>query len=212
MAPFPSLWPRLALNHRARIHCYALFLHLITLPIKRKHEILSLYRSSADEDNLLKGINEYRASLNLTALVKNENADCFADEMADQFNDQKCSNTTGSNTVPGMEPDFENYPKLLSKCHLNISDTKDGMILPACVPDLVTTQLLSNYTQSQYSQYLNDSKYTGVGFGTEDDWMVVVLTTSTPGGSFATYNAATLVSKTSLIYYLLFLLVNFFVL
>lgn len=172
---------------------------------------MSLYHSSADEeDSLLNSLNEYRATLNLTALVKNKNAECFAEEMADQFNDQKCTNTTGSNTVPGTEPTFENYPKLLSKCHLNISDTRDGMILPACVPNLAATQLLSNFTQSQYSQYLNDSKYTGIGFGNEEDWMVVVLTTGAPGGSFATYNAASLVSKTSLIYYLMYLMVIFF--
>ena len=183
------------------------------MPTKKKHEILSfcLYHSSADEeDSLLKGINDYRATLNLTALVKNENAECFAEEMADQFDDQQCTNTTGANTVPGTEPTFDTYPKLLAKCHLNISDTREGMIMPACVPNLVASQLLSNFTQSQYSEYLNDTKYTGIGIGTEDNWMVVVLTTSTPGGSFATYNAASLVSKTSLIYHLLFLLMSFF--
>lgn len=56
--------------------------------------------------------------------------------------------------------------------------------MPSCVPNLERTLLLTNYTQSQYSRFLNDSKFTGVGFGTEDNWMVVVLTTNTPGGSF----------------------------
>lgn len=167
--------------------------------------------SSADEeDNLLKGINDYRTSLNLSTLVKNENAECFAEEMADQFKGQVCTNTTGANTVPGTEPLFDKYPKLLSKCHLNISDTRDGMVMPACVPNLVASQLLSNFTQSQYSEYLNDTKYTGIGIGNEDDWMVVVLTTSTPGGSFSTYNAGCLVSRNSLLYFLQLLLMCFF--
>ncbi|CAM8993271.1 unnamed protein product [Rhodiola kirilowii] len=137
-----------------------------------------------EEDTLIQGINTYRGSLNLTALTSNKNAECFAEEIAKQFENQLCTNTTGSNTVEGNEPNFTNYPNLLTKCHLNLTNTRDGAILPACVPNLDRTLLLSNYTQSQYSRYLNDSKYTGVGLGTEDNWMVVVLTTSTPGGSF----------------------------
>lgn len=104
--------------------------------------------------------------------------------MADQFKNQPCTNTTGANTVPGTEPQFANYPNLLAKCHLNVSNTRDGVILPACVPNLVPSLVLSNFTKSQYSDYLNDTKYTGVGIGSEDDWIVVVLSTKTPEGSF----------------------------
>ncbi|CAI8587258.1 unnamed protein product [Vicia faba] len=155
-----------------------------------------------EEDVLFQGVNKYRASLNLTSLTKNDNANCFAEEFADQFKSQPCTNTTGANTVPGTEPNFSNYPDLLTKCHLNISDTRDGSIMPACVPGLVPSIVLSNFTQSLYSQSLNDSKYTGIGIGSEDNWIVIVLTTNTPGGTFApeTSNGANFISKIGLVF------------
>uniref|UniRef100_A0A5B7A0B1 Uncharacterized GPI-anchored protein At5g19230-like domain-containing protein n=1 Tax=Davidia involucrata TaxID=16924 RepID=A0A5B7A0B1_DAVIN len=104
--------------------------------------------------------------------------------MTDQFKNQPCTNTTGSNTVPGTEPQFSNYPSLLAKCHLNVTSTRDGAILPACIPNLVLYLVLSNFTQYQYFDYLNDTKFTGAGIGYEDNWIVVALTMSTPGGSF----------------------------
>ncbi|OMP09083.1 hypothetical protein COLO4_05828 [Corchorus olitorius] len=163
-----------------------------------------------EEDNLLKGINDYRASLNLTTLTKNDNAECLADELADQFKNQPCTNSTGANTVPGTEPQFANYPNLLAKCHLNVSNTRDGAVMPACVPNLVPNLVLSNFTESQYSLNLNDTKYTGVGIGSDGNWIVVVLTTSAPEGSFVpatnSPNAASLVSKIGLIYHMLLLL------
>lgn len=164
---------------------------------------------TADEDdNLLKGINNYRVSLNLTALIKNDNAECLADELANQLKDQPCTNTTGSNTVPGTEPQFSDYPNLLTKCHLNVSNTRDGVIMPACVPNLDPSLVLSNFTKSQYSDSLNDTSYTGAGVGSEDNWIVVILTTNTPAGSFAPNNAANLVSRIGFIYHLLFLLMG----
>ncbi|KAK9288361.1 hypothetical protein L1049_016814 [Liquidambar formosana] len=165
-----------------------------------------------EKDNLLQGINSYRASLNLTALTKNENAGCLADEIAGQFKSQPCTNTTGSNTVPGTEPQFSDYPDLLAKCHLNISDTRDGVIMPACVPNLVPSLVLTNFTKSLYSDNLNDTTYTGAGIGAEGNWIVVVLSTNTPGGSFAPYNAASLVSAVGLIHWLFLLMVSFFLL
>lgn len=153
-----------------------------------------------EEDNLLRGINSYRASLNLTALRENDKAKCLADEMADQFKDQPCTNTTGANTVPGTEPQFSDYPKLLSKCDLNATTTRDGMIMPACIPNLVSDLVLSNYTKSQYSNYLNDTKFSGVGIGSDDNWVVVVLTTNNPEGSFTPdTSSANLISGLGLI-------------
>lgn len=174
-----------------------------------------------EEDTLLQQINSYRATLNLTALKENDNAECLADGVADQFKNQPCTNSTGANTVPGNEPQFSNYPTVLSKCHLNVSVIRDGAILPACVSNLVPSLVLSNFTQSQYSGSLNDSKYTGIGIGSEDDWIVVVLTTNTPEGSFVDANsnskdnsAATLVSysKLALLYHTLILFTGFLML
>lgn len=143
--------------------------------------------SSSDDtdDLLLAGVNTYRVSLNLTALKENDNADCLADEMANQYKDRNCTNTTGSNTVPGTEDNFSNYPQLLAHCDLNISSTRDGVILPACVPGLRSDLVLSNYTQSQYSMYLNSSLYVGAGIATENDWVVMILTTNTSSGDYA---------------------------
>lgn len=120
----------------------------------------------------------------MSALTNSENAECLADGVAEEFKNQPCTNTTGANTVPGTEPNFPNYPNILAKCHLNVSNTRDGMVLPACVPNLDPTLVLSNFTKSQYSDSLNDTKFTGIGIGSENDWIVVVLTTSTPEGSF----------------------------
>ncbi|CAN4112770.1 unnamed protein product [Withania somnifera] len=185
--------------------CY-LFLSLLLL-----HSLLfSFVKCDDEEDNLLRGINNYRASLNLTILRENDKAKCLADEMADQFKDQPCTNTTGANTVPGTEPQFSDYPKLLSKCKLNVTTTRDGMIMPACIPNLVPDLVLSNYTKSQYSNYLNDTKFSGVGIGSDDNWIVVVLTTSNPEGSFtADTSSANLVFQLGLISHAVFLLMAF---
>ncbi|KAJ6989003.1 uncharacterized GPI-anchored protein At3g06035 isoform X2 [Populus alba] len=169
-----------------------------------------------EEDALLQGINNYRTSFNLTTLTKNDNAECLAEEIADQFKNQPCTNTTGSNTVPGTEPQFPNYPSLLAKCHLNVSNTRDGAVMPACVPNLDPSLVLTNFTRTSYSDNLNDTKFTGAGIGSDGNWIVVVLTTSTPEGSFVTSktdgsdsNAANLTAKnTGLIYHLLFLLIG----
>lgn len=141
-------------------------------------------------------------------MTQNKNAECLADQIAEQFEKQDCSNTTGANTVPGTENQFPNYPKLLDHCGLNITTTRDGVIMPACVPNLESNLVLSNFTESQYSNYLNDSKYTGVGLASEDNWIVVVLTTSSPTGNFApASNVAGLVLKVgSHCYFLSFLL------
>ncbi|XP_062177253.1 uncharacterized GPI-anchored protein At3g06035-like [Alnus glutinosa] len=162
-----------------------------------------------EDDNLLRGINSYRASLNLAALSKNDDAECLAGEIADQFKGQPCTNTTGSNTVPGTEPQFAGYPNLLAKCHLNVSNTQDGVIMPACVPKLEPSLVLTNFTGSQYSGNLNDTKYVGAGIGSEDNWIVVVLTTNTSTGSFTPSNAASVVSRIGLIFHLLFLLMGY---
>ncbi|TYG78277.1 hypothetical protein ES288_D02G046300v1 [Gossypium darwinii] len=178
--------------------------------------ISPVFCDNDEEDDLLKGINSYRASLNLTSLTTNENAECLADELAEEFKNQPCTNSTGANTVPGTEPQFANYPNLLAKCHLNVSVTRDGAVMPACVPNLAPSLVLTNFTQSQYSGNLNETKYTGMGIGSEGDWIVVVLTTSTTEGNYATAtttattSAANSVSKITIIHHLLLLLMAAF--
>ncbi|XP_038875388.1 uncharacterized GPI-anchored protein At5g19250-like [Benincasa hispida] len=172
---------------------------------------LSNHPVQCDDDDLHRGINSYRQFLNLTALVENDNAECLAEEIAEKFKNQPCTNTTGSNTISGTEPQFSDFPNLLAKCNLNVSNTRDGTIMPACVPNRVADLVLTNFTKSQYSGKLNDTKYTGIGIGTEDNWVVVVLTTSTAEGSFAPAvgSTATPVSKIGLFSQLLFLILSF---
>ena len=138
-----------------------------------------------EEDILLRGINAHRASLNLTELLENDKAECFADEFADQFVDQPCTNTTGSILAPGAAPQFRlsNYPALLAKCNLSVSNTTDGIVMPVCVPRSVPSLALSDLKRSQYSDYLNDTKFTVAGISSEDNWFVVVLTSNTAVGS-----------------------------
>lgn len=82
--------------------------------------------------------------------------------------------------------------------------------MPACVPNLVPSLVLSNFTGSLYSDSLNDTKYTGIGIGSEDNWIVVVLTTNTPAGNFAPYSSsgANLISKMGLIHCSMLVLVG----
>ncbi|XP_058077724.1 uncharacterized GPI-anchored protein At5g19250 [Magnolia sinica] len=165
------------------------------------------------EEKLLQGINSYRASINLSVLIENKNADCLAGQIANQFENQPCTNTTGANTVPGTENQFPNFPQLLAHCHLNVTNTRDGVIMPACVPNLDSSLVLSNFTQSQYSENLNSSQFTGVGIAAEEDWIVVVLSTNTSDGSYATAtntNAAGLIHKVGLHFHLLSLLLGLF--
>ncbi|SPT21017.1 unnamed protein product [Triticum aestivum] len=138
-----------------------------------------------DDNQLLKGINSYRASLKVPALTENSNADCLAEQLAKKFKGQECTNTTGANTVPGTEPQFPDYPQFLDRCHLNASVTEDGQVMPACVPGLVADIVLTNYTKSQHNRFLNDTKYSGIGIANEGDWVVVVLSTSTDSGDYS---------------------------
>ncbi|KAL9676440.1 hypothetical protein QQ045_004654 [Rhodiola kirilowii] len=136
------------------------------------------FRVSADEDRLLQGLNNYRIAQKLPVLKENDEADCLADEIADSLEDHPCTRPVSTN--------FADYPKQLKKCKVDINNTRDAVILPACVPHLVSTQVLSNYTQNPtLSRAVNDTKYANIGLGSQDDWMVVVLSTTTPTGSLA---------------------------
>ncbi|KAJ7973376.1 putative Glycoprotein membrane GPI-anchored [Quillaja saponaria] len=147
------------------------------------------------EDHLLQGLNSFRTSLNLSGLAKNDKAECLAEEIADQIEDQRCTTTTTTTTsASGSQTQISSYPKPLKKCKVNINTTIDGVVMLVCVPKLVPTLVLTNYTRSPYVRYLNDSRFTGAGIGSEDDWIVVVLSTSTSTGSLSS-SADSLVSK-----------------
>ncbi|THF95708.1 hypothetical protein TEA_025301 [Camellia sinensis var. sinensis] len=57
-------------------------------------------RQALSGHNLLQGINNYRQSLNRPPLTKNDKADCLADEIADQLEDQPCTTTITTTTSP----------------------------------------------------------------------------------------------------------------
>jgi len=142
---------------------------------------------------LLENINKFRQQMKLPVLTENANAACLAQQIAGQFKGQSCNNATGEDTVPGTEPQFPNYPQLLDNCHLNISNTRDGVVLPDCVPDSNPTIAYQNYTASTspYIQYVNDTKFVSAGVTLEDSWFVLILATNTTGGSFQTDNRGT---------------------
>lgn len=164
-----------------------------------------------NEDNLLQGFNSNRQSQGLAPLVKNGKADCLANEIADAMEDQTCATlATGAKVVPASQTQIPDYQKFLKKCNIDPNTTSDGVILPVCVPDLVPTLLLTNYTHTSYSKYLNNSKFTGAGLGSEDDWMVVVLTTGTPTGSFSAAAATLLIANVACLFSLVLGLSVFF--
>ncbi|XP_061348415.1 uncharacterized GPI-anchored protein At5g19250-like [Gastrolobium bilobum] len=143
-----------------------------------------------EEDSVFKGINSYRQTLNLPPLNRVAKASCLADEVADEIEDEHCENVNQFYPAPtgpaGANIKIPNLQKHIDKCDININTTTDGVILPVCVAKLEPTVLLSNYTHSdRYARYLNNSRYTGAGLGSEHDWMVLVLTTNTTTGTFS---------------------------
>ncbi|KAI5658898.1 hypothetical protein M9H77_27691 [Catharanthus roseus] len=139
-----------------------------------------------EEDHLLSAFNSYRQTLGVPPLTKHDKAGCLADEIAENIENRPCPPAgTIISAAPGLQPQLDNYPDLVKKCGIDINTTQDGVILPVCVPKRVATLVLTNYTQSQYARYLNNSRYNGIGIGKEDDWTVVVLASNTPAGSFA---------------------------
>ncbi|KAK7284338.1 hypothetical protein RJT34_19083 [Clitoria ternatea] len=140
------------------------------------------------EDSVFKGINSFRQTKNLSPLNQVPKAACLADEVAEEIEDMPCENVKQFYPGPGLGGNLKipNLQKHIDKCDININTTSDGVILPVCVSKLEPTVVLSNYTHSdQYAQFLNNSRYTGVGLGSEHDWMVLVLTTNTTTGSFS---------------------------
>ncbi|KAM5561293.1 putative GPI-anchored protein [Rosa sericea] len=168
----------------------------------------SLVYCNEEEDDLLQDLNSFRGSLNLTDFKENEKADCIADEISDELEDDPCSRAADYQIKPGNGPQFPYFTKLITKCDIDNSTTTDGIILPVCVLNLDPDLVLKNYTKTKFAQFLNDSKYTGAGVGSKDDWMIVVLTTDSHSGSF-TGGGASLVA-TGMVHYMVALLLGLF--
>ena len=168
------------------------------------------------EDSVFKGINSYRQTQKLAPFTEVSKAKCLADEVAEDIEKTPCESVNKyypSTVSGGGNVNIPNLSKHIEKCHINISTTSDGVILPVCVAKLEPTIVLSNYTHSdRYAQFLNNSKYTGAGLGSEDDWMVLVLTTNTASGSFSASSAvhANAASVGLLFFAFLLLLINCF--
>lgn len=146
-----------------------------------------------EEDHLLSALNSYRQAQGVQPLTKHDKAGCLADEIAEKIEDRPCPATgivTSSPVSRQPQLQLDNYEDLVKKCKININTTTEGVILPVCVKKRVSTLVLTNYTQSQYATYVNNSRFTGAGIGKEDDWTVLVLTTNTPGGTFASGGVA----------------------
>ncbi|KAJ1387448.1 putative GPI-anchored protein [Sesbania bispinosa] len=139
-----------------------------------------------EEKNLLHDINTYRKVLNLPVLQKRDKPSCLADKIADDLEDMHCDDFRDYYPMPGSNSKIPNFQKSVDKCKININSTKDGVIMPVCVPKLDSDALFSNYTKSnRFTKYLNNSKYTIAGVGSEDDWMVLIISTNTASGDFS---------------------------
>ncbi|XP_057771774.1 uncharacterized GPI-anchored protein At5g19250-like [Salvia miltiorrhiza] len=131
-----------------------------------------------EDDDLLKGIQQYRANLNLTALATTTVAECIADEIADTYQNQSCTNATTFNATAFNATTFPSYAAIMSKCVLNATNASgSSQILPTCIPNQQNL-VVSDFT-SKYATYLNSTGYSSIGVGSEDDWLVVLLTNIT---------------------------------
>ncbi|XP_027367570.1 uncharacterized GPI-anchored protein At3g06035-like isoform X2 [Abrus precatorius] len=140
--------------------------------------------------NLLHDINVYRKILNLPDLEKSSKASCVASKIADDLEDKHCEDFRDYYPAPGTNPKIPTFQDSVRKCMININTTKDGVVMPVCVPNLEPDALFSNYTKpNRYTKYLNNSKYTIAGIASEDDWMVLIISTNTSSGDFSSANS-----------------------
>lgn len=147
-----------------------------------------------DDDDVLHDINIYRQVLNLPVLDERVKASCLAEEIAEDLEDKKCDEFRNYYPLPGSTSKFPNFQKSVKKCKINVNTTKEGVIMPLCVPKLNTDDLFSNYTKyHRYTKYLNNSKYKIAGIGSENDWMVLIVSTNTSSGDFS--NATSLLAQ-----------------
>jgi hypothetical protein len=137
----------------------------------------------------LDDINQYRLSQSLPEFKANSGAACVAQQVAEQYKGTPCSNSTGTATVSGQEPQLDE--SLLSKCNLQLVNVKDGFMGPTCVPAGTSAAnapklAANNVTMSPvYTEYVNDTKFVSAGAGSVDNaWFVLVLATNASGGNY----------------------------
>uniref|UniRef100_A0A2C9VGY5 Uncharacterized GPI-anchored protein At5g19230-like domain-containing protein n=2 Tax=Manihot esculenta TaxID=3983 RepID=A0A2C9VGY5_MANES len=154
--------------------------------------------NASDAVDLFKSLNCHRAFLDLPTFVENKETGCFAGELAQKLGDQPCNEANSSSASNPLQ--LDQYPEILSKCNIDINNTKDDVALPVCVPQLAPTKVFTNYTRTDYAQYINDSNFAEAGVGSKGDWMVVVLSTNTAqnvtvAGDFALANVLVTTKK-----------------
>ncbi|XP_057423196.1 uncharacterized GPI-anchored protein At5g19250-like [Lotus japonicus] len=158
------------------------------------HLLPSPVMCGEEEKTLLHDINTYRKIFNLPVLEKRSKLSCLAEKIADDLDDledEKCENFY---PAPGSYSKLPNFEKSVSKCKINLNTTSGGVVMPVCVPKLDPDYLFSNYTKSsRFNKYLNNSRYTIAGVGSEDNWMVLIISTDTASGDFS--SATSLLSE-----------------
>ncbi|RDX82583.1 putative GPI-anchored protein, partial [Mucuna pruriens] len=182
---------------------FKLGLYLLIASLFAFHLLPTPVLCDDEEKDLLHDINIYRKILNLPVLNISDKASCLADEIANDLEDTHCEDFRDYYPVPGSNPKIPNFQKSVNKCNININTTKDGVIMPVCVPKLDPDALFSNYTKSnRYTKYLNNSKYKIAGVGSEDDWMVLIISTNnTSSGDFS--SATSLLAQPFMALYLI---------
>ena len=148
-------------------------------------------------------------SLNSPNFTENNNAACLANNIASQLKNETCENAFHYSSTPGTKPNVTEYDKLMDGCDIKENHTVQGVVLPACVPRLDPFLAIFNYTTPQYAKYLKDSNYTETGIGSEDNWIVVVLSTNTLAGNFS--DAASLIANVGMGNSLVALFIGFLV-
>lgn len=140
-------------------------------------------------DQFMDDINQYRLASSLPKFTSNSGATCVAQQVALQYKGIACSNSTGTATVSGLEPQLDET--LLNKCNLQLVNVKDGFMGPTCVPagtwapNAPTVAANSIITSPAYTEALNDTKYVSAGAGSVDNaWFVLVLGTNSSEGSY----------------------------
>uniref|UniRef100_A0A0A0LIM2 Uncharacterized GPI-anchored protein At5g19230-like domain-containing protein n=1 Tax=Cucumis sativus TaxID=3659 RepID=A0A0A0LIM2_CUCSA len=139
-------------------------------------------------------MNKYRSSKELTPMHRNSKADCLVKQIAWDLDDQSPLSifTSGSPIIPSNLTQLPNLPDYLTKCKIELNNTRKGLILPLHIPTLALKLVLHGCTHSQMDNYLSKPEFTSIGIGCYEEWAVFAFATDSPTGSF---NSAVKLSK-----------------